>query len=505
LENRDNQEISDSTAPASENGQEMSRVNKSSPSFKRLRLSVLSYLRHLLGLHENTDLEGTSDWVLKSIDFRGANLWTLVFAIFIASIGLNMNSTAVIIGAMLISPLMGPIVGVGFGLGTNDFPFFRRALRNLFIAVIMSVITSALYFSISPFKEAQSEILSRTNPTAFDVFIAIFGGLAGIVAATRKEKGNAVPGVAIATALMPPLCSAGFGLATGQYKLAFGAFYLFIINSLFIAVSTMIMVRYLNFPKKTYVDKAKARRARLLIFIMVTSAVVPTVFTMLNILKDGLFHNRINTFIAREFSITETAVLMQKVSKIGVTDSTLLELTVYGKYLPQDTLVRMQNSLKDYQLDKTRLKVLQQGLDDDKVAKTAAELREEMQNLNQDLRLGILEDLYRKNDTLLKSKDERITFLENEIINMGKLRAGDSLPLLQVMDEVKTLFPSLKGFAVDKSPMVLMDDSVRIDTLPRLNLYWKPKVWLPKKEKRKLIEFLKTRLHLDSVSVQEIR
>ena len=169
--------------------------------------------------------------IRNGVEFKGTNLWILIFAIFIASLGLNVNSTAVIIGAMLIYPLMGPIMGIGLGVGINDFELIKKAFRNLLIATIFSVLTSTLYFLLSPLNEARSELLARTTPTIYDVLIAFFGGMAGIVASSTKLKGNVIPGVAIATALMPPLCTAGFGLANGNMHYFFGAFYLFFINS----------------------------------------------------------------------------------------------------------------------------------------------------------------------------------------------------------------------------------------------------------------------------------
>jgi uncharacterized hydrophobic protein (TIGR00271 family) len=472
---------------------------------RHLKKALRLYLRHLFGLHEDTDHQGTTEEVMRSIEFRGANLWTLVFAIFIASIGLNMNSTAVIIGAMLISPLMGPIVGIGFGLGTNDFPLFRRALRHISVAVFIAILTSFLYFLFSPFKEAQSEILARTNPTAFDVLIAIFGGLTGIVATSRKqERGNAISGVAIATALMPPLCTVGFGLASGQYKMALGAFYLFFINSLFIAVSTMAVVRYLNFPRQTYVDKNKARRAHLFITLLMIGAIIPSVFTVINILHEGLFYRKVNAFLESEFTFPETAILTKRTKADG--DSNRLEITLYGRYLPQDSIKRLERALKNYDLANTSLYILQQGDDPENIAKTAAQLRTEMEQINTNLRVGILEDLYRKNDELIQNKDARIQLLEKELVEIRRQMQSDSLPLDVVMNEIAPLFPKLKAFGVDRDPVVVNGDSgVYIDSLPRLVLYWKKNRWPQKKEKVRLVEFLEKRLQLDSMKIQEIR
>jgi len=208
---------------------------------------IFFFLSERFNLHEDKEDESTIiESIRKNVDFRGANLWALIFAIFIASIGLNVNSTAVIIGAMLISPLMGPIMGIGLGIGINDFQLVKKGLKNLLIATVISIITSTLYFWITPLHEAQSELLARTSPSLWDVFVAFIGGLAGIVAGTRKEKSNVIPGVAIATALMPPLCTAGFGLAIGNLYYFFGAIYLYFINSLFICISTFLINSVLN-------------------------------------------------------------------------------------------------------------------------------------------------------------------------------------------------------------------------------------------------------------------
>lgn len=206
--------------------------------------------------------------VSKGVEFRGVNLWVLIFATMIASLGLNVNSAAVIIGAMLISPIMGPIMGVGLALGINDFELLKKSLRNLALMFIVAIITSTVYFFISPLSSNSSELLARTVPTTYDVLIALFGGLAGIVAQTRQDRTSTViPGVAIATALIPPLCTAGFGLATGQFRFFIGAFYLFFINSVFIALATYAMVRFLQYEKKVFIDKVRERTVKRLSLI----------------------------------------------------------------------------------------------------------------------------------------------------------------------------------------------------------------------------------------------
>jgi uncharacterized hydrophobic protein (TIGR00271 family) len=209
---------------------------------------------------EVDDFDKIHENIEKDVIFKGTNLWILVFAIFVASIGLNMNSTAVIIGAMLISPLMGPINGMGYSLATYDFPLFQKAIKNFGFAVMASLIASTLYFTISPVSTAHSELLARTSPTIYDVLIALFGGLAGIVAMSSKQKGNVIPGVAIATALMPPLCTAGYGLATFNLNYFFGAFYLFTINTVFIALSSVLVSQLLKFPIRTLVNETQKKK-----------------------------------------------------------------------------------------------------------------------------------------------------------------------------------------------------------------------------------------------------
>lgn len=220
----------------------------------RLLAAFIAFFRDILSIADNASPKETIAGIEHDIDFKGFNLWILIMAVLIASLGLNANSAAVIIGAMLISPLMGPIMGIGLGIGILDLKMTRRGIRNVGVAVIVAVLTSALFFVIIPINDASSELLARTRPDIRDVFIAFFGGLAGILAGNRRAKSNVVPGVAIATALMPPLCTAGYGLATLQFKLFLGAGYLFLINTFFIAMATVLVTRYLRFPKRINPD-----------------------------------------------------------------------------------------------------------------------------------------------------------------------------------------------------------------------------------------------------------
>ena len=239
--------------------------------------------------------------ISSGVTFHGANLWVLIFAILIASLGLNVNSTAVIIGAMLISPLMGPIIGMGLAVGITDLELLKRSATNYLVATVISVLTATLYFIITPLTEAQSELLARTSPTLYDVLIALFGGAAGILALCTKGKVNVLPGVAIATALMPPLCTAGYGLAVGNLSYFFGAFYLYFINTVFIALATFFGVRMLRFKRKDTVDTARLAIVNRYIIGAVVLTMLPATYMTVQIVRESVQENNILKFVKNEF------------------------------------------------------------------------------------------------------------------------------------------------------------------------------------------------------------
>ena len=274
------------------------------------------------------DPEQTISGIKKDIEFRGFNLWILVFSIIICSIGLNVDSTAVVIGAMLISPLMGPIMGLGLGLGTNDASTFKNALGNLGIAVSIAILTSALYFFTSPINEASSELLSRTQPTLLDVVVALFGGLAGILAGSRKEKSNVIPGVAIATALMPPLCTAGYGLANREWDFLLGGFYLFLINTALIALATWVVVRYLRFPVLHYVEPAVERRYKRLSALLFLALLGPSGFIFFNVVATSREDAALLEFVERNMTLTGTSVEPEIVREVEPAE---LRVEIFGK------------------------------------------------------------------------------------------------------------------------------------------------------------------------------
>ena len=242
--------------------------------------------------HDQDKPEMIDETIRSGVSVGGTNLWVLFFAILIASIGLNVNSTAVIIGAMLISPLMGPIVGVGYGAGVKDLRLIRQSLRNLGVFVAISLLTATLYFLLTPLTHAQSELLSRTSPTLWDVLIAFFGGAVGMIGATRRYNSNVVPGVAIATALMPPLCTAGYGIASGNLQYFGGAFYLFTINSVFIAFASLLVVKLLRLPEHGEIDATTRQRTRLAIGVIVIATAVPSGFLAYDLVVQKVFEEK---------------------------------------------------------------------------------------------------------------------------------------------------------------------------------------------------------------------
>ena len=303
--------------------------------------------------------------ISKGVEFRGVNLWVLIFATMIASLGLNVNSAAVIIGAMLISPIMGPIMGVGLALGINDFDLLKRSLRNLALMFIVAIVTSTVYFFISPLSSNSSELLARTVPTTYDVLIALFGGLAGIVAQTRQDRTSTViPGVAIATALIPPLCTAGFGLATGQFRFFLGAFYLFFINSVFIALATYLMVRFLGYEKKVFIDKTRERNVKRLMMIITLVTFIPSVVIGFHMVRVSLFEAVADKYVAQVFNFPHTRVIECNKHYAHGSKASQIELLLIGEPLGDEVIENARAQLAGYGLEHTELIVRQANTED---------------------------------------------------------------------------------------------------------------------------------------------
>ena len=406
--------------------------------------------------------------IQRDVSFKGTNLWTLIFAIFIASIGLNVNSTAVIIGAMLISPLMGPIMGVGLAIGTNDFHLLKRGIKNVATAAIISIVTSAIYFSISPIHDASSELLARTNPSLWDVFIAFFGGLAGIVAGTRKSKSNVIPGVAIATALMPPLCTAGFGLAMGNWYFMLGALYLFFINSLFICLATFIVVKKLKFHKKEFSDSGREKRVIRYIWFVVTIAIIPSTYLAYRIVQRSIFETNAKEFVKKEFHYSRTQVVNRSFILDGKKKS--IELLLIGQELKKTTLDSLRNRMKEYGLDSTKL-IIHQGLDAGRKLDIAQ------------IKASILQDVF--NEESLK---DTVSFAAQKL----------DLAIPDLYKELATLYPGMRWYTLSQGIIYSLDSSRR-DTVSLFTTSFSKKI--STKERVKLSGWLKQRIHTDSLKL----
>ena len=344
--------------------------------------SIIGHFR--LG-EERQSTESVVEEVYSGVQFSGTNLWILVFAIFIASLGLNVNSPAVVIGAMLVSPLMGPIMGLGLGMATNDLSLLKKALLNYSFALFVGLAASTGYFFLSPLKDASAEILARTSPNVYDVLIALFGGFAGILAICSKKRANVVPGVAIATALMPPLCTAGFGFANGNLNYALGALYLFIINTVFIAFATLITARFLNFPYRQLPEKRDETMARRVVWLVVLLTAAPSVYFAYDIVKQNQFERRADEFVEKEAVFPNDYLL----DKVVDGKSRSIALTFGGEAIGQDKIDGLKTKLHNYRLDGAKLEI-QQGFaylnDDGKVDERTKRLSSALTKIDTELK-----------------------------------------------------------------------------------------------------------------------
>ncbi len=407
------------------------------------------------------------------VEFKGTKLWVLMFAIIVASIGLNMNSAAVIIGAMLISPLMGPIMGIGYGIGINDFELIKKSLRNIGFAALVSILSATLYFLISPLSEARSELLARTTPTIWDVLIALFGGLAGILATTRKIKSDVIPGVAIATALMPPLCTAGYGLATGHLSYFFGAFYLFFINMVFISLATVLFIGYLKPPHKQFVDAALERRVRNYIVALVLVTVVPSIYLAYDMVTDVAFNSRAHDFIKNEMTFENTLVTQTNISP----STKEIEVSFIGDEITKEQLAAIEKRLTYYTLENVKLVVHQPSSKKIDIAS---------------LKTSLLKDLYSTRLKTSEEKDMYVQALENELAQI-KAEEPDSQSIAR---ELHTQYPMLLQVALAKAPLWQADGSTAESSLIA---YLEVNKTIPEADQNKIIAWLKIRTKTEHV------
>ena len=432
------------------------------------------FIRRLLSLrNDKAPEEETIASIKASVEFRGANLWILIFAIFVASLGLNTNSAAVIIGAMLISPLMGPIMGMGLGVGINDFELLKRAFRSFATATIFSVLTATFYFAITPIDEAQSELLARTSPTIYDVLIALFGGLAGIVAlcSTGQRGGNVIPGVAIATAIMPPLCTTGFGIATGNWIYAAGAFYLYLINSIFISLATFIGVNIFDFKKKVFVDKQREKRVKHIIVTIAVLTMLPSTLLTYMLVRENFFTSKANNFVAQVVTSEQTQVIAKEVDY----HTKEIRLVTIGEEIPEKELTRMKSQMEKFGLEDAKLSIVQGTKN-----LSASELKTML------------------NDPASRQADKNAQLLANEQQRADKLQKEldvykkTELQAQSISAEMATLFPEAARVSIARTFSYAVSDSLQKDSLTLVSLTLKKK--LNTETREKMEEWLKTRL-----------
>ena len=404
--------------------------------------------------------------VKSNISFRGSNLWVLACAIVIASIGLNVNSTAVIIGAMLISPLMGPIIGAGFGLGMYDSELVKKSLKNLLIATIVSLVVSTTYFYLSPFKETQSELLARTSPNIYDLLIAFFGGLVGVIAITRVEKGNPIPGVAIATALMPPLCTAGYGLAIGNYKFFLGALFLYTINCVFICISTFLIVKYLKYPAVKQVNAIRQKQIKYGITTLTLVMMIPSIFFAYNLFDEKKYNQKVNEFIENEFTDKGYTILYKKINL--KTNPKKIDLAFLRKKFNTEEITSLNKSLINYNIENTKLNISQDTTD---------------------IKKYILDQI-NSGKTNLDAKDITITQLKNEI-------ASNKYNNKRLLDEIKIIFPEVDNISISNHSFNKNTDSSNVHPV----LIYESKTNLSELSKQKLKLWLQKRLSKDKIEI----
>lgn len=430
----------------------------------------MNKLIRFFNLHEGEDKKETVlDNVIANISFRGANAWILACAIVVASVGLNVNSTAVIIGAMLISPLMGPIVGAGFALGTFDFPLLKKSLKNLLIATLISLFVSFFYFLMSPFKEAQSELLARTSPNIYDVLIAFFGGLVGVIAITRVDKGNPIPGVAIATALMPPLCTAGYGLAIGNLSYFAGALYLYVINCVFICLATFVIVKSLRYPKVHFVDAQREKRITQSITIITLILIVPSLYFAYKLLEERKYTNNVKEFVQSELIDKGFTVVYQRL--LSNSTPKRLELAFLDKKFTDQETQSLKNAMQSFGLRNTELVIRQDSLD---------------------LKSSILSEIEKRSGRV-NEKDLTIHSLNNRLANFQPANP-------EMNRDIKTLFPEISSYSIGRQQQYVDKDSLT-EYIAFIYTY---KEQFPKSQHYKLVGWLKNHFPKDSISVMSI-
>ena len=442
--------------------------------------NIFKKIKKIIDIESDASKVSTIEQIKKDEYLRGSNVFYLLCSALLASVGLDTGSPTVIIGAMLISPLMSPILGIGLSLGIHDKENFLISLREFAFSVTLSLLVSVIYFTVSPLGNPTAEIISRIKPTALDLIVAFFGGIAGIIAITRSKIASAIPGVAIATALMPPICTAGFGIATARGEYFFGAFYLFFINAVFIAFASYLIVRYLKFPFKEYPDRKKLFRTKLWIGIFVTLVAIPSFYIFTEVVKDTKRHHFIEKFIAEEIQTKAIKVLDWKYLPDEKKNGNLLNIYVVGSNINKNRIDSLNLLLKNRGLENTIINITQlsdlQGIEYAK----------------KELKSDILSAVEEKN----KNK-------ESEEEARQRIRENDSLLLLNISNELKILYPEIEEVGLNNNHLSInFTDESTVKNIPVVTIKWNIK---PGKQSRgsdkSIYGFLKSRLKTDTLDL----
>ena len=456
-------------------------------NFTLLISNTRLYLINLLDFRKDADQLNTTQAIKADVQFKGATAWILICSIFVASIGLNTNSTPVVIGAMLISPLMGPILGVGLSIAINDIDTLKSSLVSLGTMVLLSILTSFLYFCVFDINADTSELFVRTRPDIREILIAFFGGLALIIARTKKGTiATVIYGVAIATALIPPLCTAGYGIAVGSMDYFLGAMYLFIINTIFIALATFIVIKFLKFPMINYVDSIRRRRISRFVTLAAIIVMIPAVWTFVNVVNESNFKNDAFSFINSELEILPNSKFIKKNALIQYNkdESSVIELTTLGNdQISEEIEFVLNTKMKNYSsLTDTELIISQS-------------LFREINNLE------YMEELRSRDSLDLLSQTQKINFLEDKVQQLLVLERN-YIEFPNLLKEVNINYSEIDEFSYSN---ILKSDFKSIDTVSVFYVKWNDTLVTEVdiiNRSIQLEKWLKYKLNLDSIIIK---
>ena len=436
---------------------------------------LTGFIKEIANIDAYIDTDAADRSIRNNIEFKGPNAWILAVAIIIASVGLNVNSIPVIIGAMLISPLMGPIFGLGLGLGINDISLMKQAGKNLLVMVSISVAVSLLYFLITPLSLSNpTELLARTRPTIFDVMIALFGGFAGIFEQCRKEKGTVFSGVAIATALMPPLCTAGYGLATGNIGSFLGALYLFCINCLFITLATYFLVKYFKFKTTEYADQGFGRKTQRITTLLILVFLIPSVWSAVTLVKQNNFDKKATEFVEAHRSIGNSIIYDYKIDH---QEGSVLKIFLTGETLSESG----RSNLYVY--------ASEHGIKEEQIV-----IKEYITKNSQDNEV-IFKGIYERLDSEIEKYESTIEQLNQELQTAKK----NDLPYLQIANEISATYPSIKHVYMGQGAHVAID-SMKVSSCLMVKV--QTDSLMPSASVDQLKKWIQIRLQIDNVQIQ---